>query len=205
MPDRSKPRGGTSSTLVTHLPADQPAAKSDRSASGTGSANSTSRLRLRVTTTGWRRASQRLDRPGDLADMLRRGAAAAAHGRRAQRHEPLGVLGQILGRAEVDLPISHLLGLAGVGLHDQRQFGQPGGLLDRAQQPVRPGAAVHAPGDRLPGLRRQRRQHARKRLARGRLAALEHRERDGKRHLRPGRHGRVQSLDRLARAAGSRT
>jgi len=67
-----------------------------------------------------------------------------------------GRSGQIFGRTEINPPVLHFPGQAGVGLHDQRQGRHAYRPLHGAQQAVGPDAAVQAPGDRLGGAGGQR-------------------------------------------------
>ena len=150
------------------------------------------------------RPLQRFDGQGHLADVVGRGPAASAHRRDAQRHVTLGVAGQIFGRAEVNPPVFHFPGHAGVGLHHQRQGGQSHGPLHRAQQAVGPDAAVHAPGDRLGGAGRQRGQHPLDRLAGGRLAGARRWRRKARTALPAGGPSRPHNAPGRPGSAASR-
>ena len=142
---------------------------------------------------------ERLDRLGDLADVIGRGAAASADGRRAELHVAPGVGGEILGRAQVDSPVLDFLGDAGVGLDDQRERRQLDGLLDGAEQAVGTAAAVHSPGDRLPAAGRQRRHHPRHRLPGGSLVLIGNYERERKGYVGQAAHGQAAHRSTAAR------
>ena len=67
-------------------------------------------------------------------------------------------------------------------------------LLDRAEQPVGPRAAVHAHGHRRGSVFRQRREHPLDRLAHHGLAVLDHGERKHVGHVRHAPHGQGELL-----------
>ena len=109
--------------------------------------------------------------------------------------EPLGVFGQILGRAEVDPPVLDFLGDAGVGLDHQRQRGDADRPLDgaragrrarcRSSCPRRPAAAQSAGSGA--SIRFDR-------LAGGRFALADEHEREHEGHVRAGGAWRRRSV-----------
>ena len=129
---------------------------------------------------------ERLDGQGDLADMVGRGAATAAHGRSAQAHVTLGI-----GRPDIPASRSRSGGsplpwaCPALGCTINGSGVSRTAVSTAPSKPVGPDAAVHAPGDRLRAAGGQRGQHPLDRLARGRFARARRWRRKARR-ARPG-------------------
>ena len=77
---------------------------------------------------------QRVDRLGDVVDVGRGAAAAAAHSGDAQLDEALGVLGEVFRRGEIEHAPLHLLGLPSIGHGDERLGGETDAALDGVKE-----------------------------------------------------------------------
>ena len=140
------------------------------------------RRRGRLQAHGRRRAfpfhvSLLIHRPNGLphgADVIRRGAAAAAHNLRPCRDGLARKAGHVFRRAQVDVPPLHGARHAGVGHGRQRQCRRRAHGFNRRQNRCRTGGAVHS--NRVCAPLRQQRRRLRRRGAVQALTLVVHRD-----------------------------